>query len=57
MCVTRHSRRPPSARVDIFVNTSAIYGALHFIWHFALQCCTPPPSTATTSFIHEGTFT
>lgn len=41
MCVTRHSRQPPSVRVDIFVNTSAIYGALHFIWHFVLQCCTP----------------
>lgn len=41
MCVTRHSRQPPSVRVDIFVNTSAIYGALHFIWHLVLQCCTP----------------
>lgn len=41
MCVTRHSRQPPSVRVDIFVNTSAIYGALHFIWHFVLQRCTP----------------
>lgn len=24
----------PSVKVDKFVNTSAIYGALHFIWHF-----------------------
>lgn len=41
MCVTRHSRQPPSVRVDIFVNTRAIYGTLHFIWHFVFQCCTP----------------
>lgn len=41
MCVTRHSRQPPSVWVDVFVNTSAIYGALHFIWHFVLQRCTP----------------
>lgn len=32
MCVTGHSRQPPSVRVDIFVNTSAISAALIFIW-------------------------
>lgn len=41
MCVTRHSRLPPSVRADIFVNTGAIHGALHFTWHFVLQRYTP----------------
>lgn len=41
MCVTRHSRLPPSVRADIFVNTGANRGALHFTWHFVLQRCTP----------------
>lgn len=42
MCVTRHSRQPPSVRVDIFVNTSAIQGAFHFIWHFLFSSAAPP---------------
>lgn len=41
MCVTRRSRPPTSVKVDKFVNTSAIYGALRFIWHFVPRYRSP----------------
>lgn len=41
MCVTRRSRPPPSVKVDKFVNTSAVYRAFLFIWHFVPRYCAP----------------